>query len=137
MPLLSRPSFLARVFASVGLAMAFADQSTAQTADLSYRPMTAKEILTGIDDGSLAAGPIDEARKRELSTARATAYILGVADSAVGRQWCRPQSLSIPDLAATVYSYLTALPEKGLGDPAASVVIRALAAKYPCKRPSH
>lgn len=137
MPWPCRPSPLVRAFAGIGLAAAMAGQSIAQASNPAYRPMTAKDILSGIDEGTLAAGPADSPRMRELSTARATAYILGVADSTVGRQWCQPKKLPGSDLVATVYSHLTALPEQRLSDSATSVVIHALATSYPCKRSSH
>lgn len=137
MPLSFRPSLPVRALAGVVLVAALAAPGIAQTSDPAYRPMTAKELLAGIDEGSLAAGPADDPGTRKISTDRATAYIVGVADSAVGRRWCRPQGMPFSDLAVAVYGYLSALPEKSLGAPAASVVTRALAAKYPCKRSSH
>lgn len=132
-----RPFFIVRLFAGIALATAFASQGNAQASDPTYRPMTAKDILSGIDEGTLAAGPADSTRTRELSTTRATAYILGVADSTVGRRWCQPRNLPASDLMAAVYKRLTALPEQRLGDSAPRVIIGALAASYPCKRSSH
>lgn len=132
-----RPSLPACLFAGIVLTAGLASQSNAQASSPTYRPMTAKDILSGIDEGTLAAGPADSPRTRELSTTRATAYILGVADSAVGRRWCQPPSLPASDLIAAVYKRLTALPEQRLGDSATRVIISALAASYPCKRSSH
>ena len=86
-----RPSLPARLFTGIVLTAGLASQSNAQASSPTYRPMTAKGILSGIDEGTLAAGPADSPRTRELSTTRATAYVLGVADSAVDRRWCQPQ----------------------------------------------
>ena len=114
MPWPFRPSLLARAITGIGLAAALASQGIAQESNPVYRPMTAKDILSGIDEGTLAAGAADSPRMRELSTARATAYILGVADSAVGQRWCQPKTLIGSDLVAAVYKGLTAQPRSPL-----------------------
>ncbi len=132
-----RPScapLFVRILAGAGLT--FACQGIASAADdVPYKPITAKELFAGINDGALAVPgeSADRARQWELSTARATAYILGVADRAGGREWCAPKSLSGADMFAAVYHYLEGLPEQRLADPAAGIVTSALAKAYPCK----
>lgn len=120
--------------AASAMAMSFVGPAQAQAGGVTYRSLTAKELMSGIDEGTLAAQTPDPAVQRQVSTARATAYMLGVADSTSGRQWCPPSNLSITDLAATVYGYLAKLPDADLAKPAAATVGHALSVGYPCKR---
>lgn len=100
----------------------------------SYRPLPAKVLLAGIDEGALASPAAGQARQWEMSTSRATSYIYGVADTTKGTAWCPPAKMTMADLAAVTYPYLTELPAKRLDEPAAAVVTEALKAAYPCKR---
>jgi hypothetical protein len=131
----SRAQFSIGIFIAIALhaVTASAQPDSTSAATDAYRSLTAKELLSGIDEGSLAEPGTDPARQTELSTGRATAYIFGVADTTAGKAWCSPRKLTITELASTTYDYLAKLPASRLSDPAAGAITQALKAAYPCK----
>jgi hypothetical protein len=97
-----------------------------------YRPATAGEIYAGIMEGALASWVQDPAQRTTLSTAMATSYIIGVADSARNRQWCPKQPPSIQALSGVVLDYLADISEARRSENAAAVIAEALGRAYPC-----
>ncbi|MCD0504522.1 Rap1a/Tai family immunity protein [Bordetella petrii] len=98
-----------------------------------YRPITAQELYDGIMQGSLASWVKDPAQRTMLSTLMATSYILGIADSATGKQWCPASGLDMEAMPAPVLDYLADLPEARRSEPAAGIVVEALGKAYPCQ----
>ncbi|MBE9604306.1 hypothetical protein IAI18_05475 [Acetobacteraceae bacterium H6797] len=70
---------------------------------------------------------------RRLSSARAHAYIAGVADAAGGRGWCSAGSVPPHELADRVHTYLVDLPPSRLSESAARLVMEALGKSFPCR----
>lgn len=97
-----------------------------------YQPLTAEGLYEGIMNGSLASWVEDPADRTMLSTLMATSYILGVADSSRGKQWCPVQETSAQTLAGPVLDYLADLPKPRYSEDAAAIVVEALAKVQPC-----
>lgn len=97
-----------------------------------YRPITAKELLAGFMEGGLAPWVQDPAQRASLSTFMATAYVLGAADSAKGRQWCPVQDARVSVLLDPVMDYLADLPSARQDEDAAKIVVEALGKNNPC-----
>lgn len=99
-----------------------------------YRAITAKELLGGVMDGSLAAWVKDPAQRTMLSTLMATSYILGSADSRKDIAWCPPKDLPIEAVSQKVLDYLADLPPAKQEENASRMVTEGLSKAYPCKR---
>ncbi|MBV7483466.1 Rap1a/Tai family immunity protein [Bordetella sp. BOR01] len=99
-----------------------------------YRPITAQELYAGIMDGGLASWVQDPAQRTMLSTLMATSYILGIADTTNGKQWCPSSTLDMEAMPAPVLDYLAHLPEERRAEGAAGIVIEALARAHPCPK---
>lgn len=69
---------------------------------------------------------------RDLSSARASAYIQGVADAGRG-QWCGQGQILPHELVDRVASHIRQLPAERLQQDAASLVIEALQTALPCQ----
>lgn len=72
---------------------------------------------------------------RDLSSARASAYIQGVADAGRG-QWCGQGQILPHELVDRVASHIRQLPAERLQQDAASLVIEALQTALPCQHPA-
>jgi len=107
--------------------------AAAQPPEEAYRPITAAELYAGIMEGGLASWVRDPAQRTTLSTAMATSYILGVANSAQDSQWCPAAGLGVAAMAATVLDHLADLPQGRQQESAAAVVAEALGKTYPCR----
>lgn len=66
------------------------------------------------------------------SSARAAAYIAGVADAASGTQWCGAGSVLPHELSDRIYTYLKTLSPERLKGNAGPLVMEGLAATFPC-----
>lgn len=97
-----------------------------------YRPISAQELYDGIMQGGLASWVEDPAQRTMLSTLMATSYILGIADSAAGKQWCPASGLDTEAMPGPVLDYLADLPEARRSEPAAGIVVEALGRAHPC-----
>lgn len=122
---------LCRFLAAWALALPAAGALAAQASP--YRPIAAQELYAGIMDGALAAWVEDPAQRTMLSTLMATSYILGIADSAIGKQWCPATDLDMESMPAPVLDYLGRLPAARQTEGAAGVVLEALAQAHPCR----
>lgn len=72
---------------------------------------------------------------RDLSSARASAYIQGVADAGRG-QWCGQGQILPHELVDRVAAHIRQLPAERLQQDAASLVIEALQTALPCQPPA-
>ena len=70
---------------------------------------------------------------RNLSSARASAYIQGVADAGRGH-WCGQGHILPHELVDHVSSHIRQLPAERLHQDAASLVIEALESAFPCRQ---
>lgn len=123
-----------RLLAALAFALAASTAAAAPAQQPSpYRPITAQELYDGIMSGGLAAWVKDPAQRTMLSTLMATSYILGIADTANGKQWCPASDLDMEAMPAPVLDYLGDLPEARRSEGAAGIVVEALAKAYPCK----
>ena len=123
---------LPRLLAALAFMLATVPAAAQQPSPSPYRPVTAQELYAGIMDGSLASWVQDPAQRTMLSTLMATSYILGIADSANGKQWCPSSGLDMEAMPAPVLDYLARLPEARRSEGAAGIVIEALAKAHPC-----
>ncbi|MEH2921333.1 Rap1a/Tai family immunity protein [Samsonia erythrinae] len=98
-----------------------------------YHPITARELYLGIMEGGLASWVQDPAQRSALSTAMATAYVLGTADSQRDKKWCPNQRVHIQAMTETVLDYLADLPQNRQEEDAATIVSEALGKSYPCQ----
>lgn len=86
------------------------------------------EALEGRSAGDVGEGEF----RRALSSARANAYIAGVADATSGTRWCGAGTVLPHELADRVYSHLRSLGSERLTGSASTLVIEALAQAFPC-----
>ncbi len=114
-------------------ALVLATFSAAAQQPEAYRPVTAGELYAGIMEGALASWVKDPAQRTMLSTAMATSYMLGVANSTQGRQWCPKETLDVQAVSGAVLDYLADLPENRHSENAATVITEALGKRYPCQ----
>ncbi|RRU88159.1 hypothetical protein EGJ24_05080 [Stenotrophomonas maltophilia] len=70
---------------------------------------------------------------RNLSSARASSYIQGVADASRG-QWCGQGQVLPHELVDQVSSHLRQLPRERLQEDASSLVVEGLRTGFPCGR---
>ncbi|WP_310648379.1 Rap1a/Tai family immunity protein [Stenotrophomonas sp. AG209] len=70
---------------------------------------------------------------RNLSSARASAYIQGAADANRG-QWCGQGQILPHELVDRVASHLQQLPQDRLQQNASSLVVEGLRTAFPCER---
>ncbi|WP_343369035.1 Rap1a/Tai family immunity protein [Stenotrophomonas maltophilia] len=90
------------------------------------------ELLTLLQ-GKGADGFCDGDQCRNLSSARASAYIQGVADASHA-QWCGQGRILPHELVDRVASHLRQLPQGKLQQDAAPLVVDGLRAAFPCDR---
>lgn len=95
-------------------------------------------IFSGINlinalEGRPADGTAGNERDRALSSARANAYIAGVADATSGKRWCGAGTVMPHELVDRAYTYLRALPSSSLERNASSLVADGLAGAFPCR----
>ena len=83
--------------------------------------------------GKGADGFCDGEQCRGLSSARASSYILGVADASRG-QWCGQGRILPHELVDQVSSHLRQLPRERLQQDASALVVEGLRAAFPCGR---
>jgi hypothetical protein len=88
------------------------------------------ELITLLQ-GKGADGFCDGEQCRNLSSARASAYIQGVADASHG-QWCGQGRILPHELVDRVSSHLRQLPGERLQQDASSLVAEALRTAFPC-----
>ena len=119
-----------RYLAGFALILA-AFSATAQQPE-AYRHVKAGELYAGIMEGGLASWVQDPAQRTMLSTAMATSYMLGVANSTQNTQWCPKDMVEVQVISGAVLDYLADLPENRHSENAATVVGEALGKRYPC-----
>lgn len=90
------------------------------------------ELITLLQ-GKGADGFCDGEQCRGLSSARASSYILGVADASRG-QWCGQGRILPHELVDQVSSHLRQLPRERLQQDASALVVEGLRAAFPCGR---
>ncbi|WP_262090634.1 MULTISPECIES: Rap1a/Tai family immunity protein [Stenotrophomonas maltophilia group] len=90
------------------------------------------ELITLLQ-GKGADGFCDGEHCRGLSSARASSYILGVADASRG-QWCGQGRILPHELVDQVSSHLRQLPRERLQQDASPLVVEGLRAAFPCGR---
>jgi len=90
------------------------------------------ELITLLQ-GKGADGFCDGEHCRGLSSARASSYILGVADASRG-QWCGQGRILPHELVDQVSSHLRQLPRVRLQQDASPLVVEGLRAAFPCGR---
>lgn len=93
-------------------------------------------IFSGINlINALEGRPADgtAGNERDLSSARANAYIAGVADATSGKRWCGAGTVMPHELVDRAYTYLRALPASSLEGNASSLVADGLAGAFPCR----
>ncbi|GAB2314785.1 hypothetical protein SGMN_21000 [Stenotrophomonas geniculata] len=90
------------------------------------------ELITLLQ-GKGADGFCDGEQCRNLSSARASAYIQGVADASRG-QWCGQGQILPHELVDRVSSHLRQLPRERLQQDASPLVVEGLRAAFPCGR---
>lgn len=78
-------------------------------------------------------GFCDGEQCRILSSARASGYILGVADASRG-QWCGQRQILPHELVDHVSSHLRQLPRERLQQDASPLVVEGLRTAFPCGR---
>jgi len=78
-------------------------------------------------------GFCDGEQCRILSSARASGYILGVADASRG-QWCGQGQILPHELVDHVSSHLRQLPRERLQQDASPLVVEGLRTAFPCGR---
>ncbi|PZS69908.1 hypothetical protein A7X75_01625 [Stenotrophomonas maltophilia] len=88
------------------------------------------ELITLLQ-GKGADGFCDGDQCRSLSSARASAYIQGVADASHA-QWCGQGWILPHELVDRVASHLRQLPQGRLQQDAAPLVVDGLRAAFPC-----
>lgn len=88
-------------------------------------------LLEGKGDDGLCA----EELCRHLSSARAGAYVQGVADAIQG-QWCGHGQVLPHELVDRVFSYIRQLPSSRLKQDASDLVIEGLRTGFPCHQGS-
>ena len=86
--------------------------------------------------GKAGDGTPKEEPARISSSARANAYIAGVADATSGVKWCAAGKVLPHELADRVYSYSRTLGPERLKDNASILVTEALAVEFPCRGPA-
>ncbi|MCC4586348.1 hypothetical protein JWH11_15600 [Xanthomonas melonis] len=94
-------------------------------------------ILSGAElvqamEGKLGDPAHNGPARRQLSSARARAYIEGVADATSGVRWCGAGKVLPHELVDRVYTYHRGLPATQLQQSAATLVVDALAQAFPC-----
>ncbi len=94
-------------------------------------------ILSGADliaalKGDFAPETSDKELKRLLSTARASAYVSGVADVLQNREWCGAGAILPHEINDRVFTYLKDLAPERLDENAALLVSQALSKEFPC-----
>ena len=95
----------------------------------SYRPYMTGERLVH----DMKANPFEGANG--IKRQRAMGYIEGVMDGFAGKQWC-PAGKSIPhELNYDIVDEIARLGPARLNGDAATLLVAALAAHYPCARP--
>ncbi|HYG44625.1 MAG TPA: Rap1a/Tai family immunity protein [Bordetella sp.] len=119
---------------AVALAFTLVAGAAAAQQPAPYHPITAQDLYAGIMDGGLASWVEDPAQRTMLSTLMATSYILGIADTTNGKQWCPSSTLDMEEMPAPVLDYLAHLPEARRAEGAAGIVIEALARAHPCPK---
>lgn len=97
-----------------------------------YRPVTAEELYAGVMEGGLASWVQDPVQRTVLSTAMATSYILGVANSTQNVQWCPKEPPDMQAISVSVLDYFGDLPKSRQSENAAKVIAEALSKGYPC-----
>lgn len=90
------------------------------------------ELITLLQ-GKGADGFCDGEQCRNLSSARASAYIQGVADASHG-QWCGQGRILPHELVDRVSSHLRQLPRERLQQDASPLVVEGLRTAFPCGR---
>ncbi|HFK2920081.1 TPA: Rap1a/Tai family immunity protein [Stenotrophomonas maltophilia] len=90
------------------------------------------ELITLLQ-GKGADGFCDGEHCRSLSSARASAYIQGVADAS-GGQWCGQGRVLPHELVDRISSHLRQLPRERLQQDASSLVVEGLRTAFPCGR---
>ncbi|MBT2245794.1 hypothetical protein JQK15_19965 [Sphingobium sp. BHU LFT2] len=94
-------------------------------------------IFSGLDhirglEGRAIDGSAGSEHDRTLSSARANAYIFGVA-GATSKRWCGAVTILPHELVDRAYTYLRALPSDRLQEGASSLVADGLAGAFPCR----
>ncbi len=90
------------------------------------------ELITLLQ-GKGADGFCDGEQCRGLSSARASSYILGVADASRG-QWCGQGRILPHELVDQLSSRLRQRPRERLQQDASALVVEGLRAAFPCGR---
>lgn len=116
MPRLSLPAAMALML------LCFAPMAQAQQRDWL---MSGAELLQALR-GDLAPEIRDDRQRRVISSARASAYIMGVADAVRGAPGC-PRAPMLPhEMSDRVHTFLSDLPPARLQQGAARLVAEAL-----------
>lgn len=90
------------------------------------------ELIEALEGRQRGADAGSETLNRTLSSARAQAYIAGVADATSGKWWCSAGRVLPHELSDHVYAYTRSLPPQRLTESAATLVAEALAQAFPC-----
>ncbi|KAB7769119.1 Rap1a/Tai family immunity protein [Xanthomonas maliensis] len=97
--------------------------------------MSGHQLLEAPLDGSLAADldPQQTELRVMVSARTAAAYLLGIAAGSEGQRWCRPAGQAGPPDVQALLADLNALPDARLDEPATTLIVQALAKRYPCR----
>jgi len=90
------------------------------------------ELKSGIE-GNYAQETSDPEARRLISSAKASAYIAGVADFTSGGKWCGAGEVAPHEIKDRVYTYLSDLSAEQLSANAATLVLAALEHSLPCQ----
>lgn len=99
----------------------------------------AKSTFTFIDGNKLYADMLEDEKIEHgfegslYKSGEYTGYIIGVADSTIGVDWCAPENIKVNQIRKVVAKFLEDNPDKHHFT-ASSLVIGALHESFPCKK---
>lgn len=122
-----------RLRLALGVCFLVVGPALAETASAGRTWLVSGAELNTLLQGKGADGFCAGAQCQDMSSARASAYIQGVADASRG-QWCGQGHILPHELVERVSSYLRQLPPGRLHQDASSLVAEGLRMSFPCRR---
>ncbi|MBC9078183.1 hypothetical protein I5U29_00380 [Stenotrophomonas maltophilia] len=116
---------------ALGLACLWAGSASAAAAPQARTWFVTGSELVSLLQGNAADGFCAGEQCRSQSSARASAYIQGVADASRGH-WCGQGQILPHELVDRVATHLRQLPQRRLHEDASVLVVEALEQAFPC-----
>ncbi len=116
---------------ALGLACLWAGSASAAAAPQARTWFVTGSELVSLLQGNAADGFCAGEQCRSQSSARASAYLQGVADASRGH-WCGHGQILPHELVDRVATHLRQLPQRRLHEDASVLVVEALEQAFPC-----